>query len=128
MADSEAQVDVVKNKHDAEFTADAAKYKEKCKEAHILEAELEVTNKKVGVVGDDNADDENDVDAHKCKVVAKPKAQVSITHVAFGDTADTATRVRSNNTVKNSTKSLSVKIKVLANMLKKKTTKHQDLV
>ena len=41
---------------------------------------------------------------------------------------DTATRTRSSNTVKKSTKSLSVKIKALASMLKKKTVEHQDLV
>ena len=41
---------------------------------------------------------------------------------------DTATRTRSSNTVKKSTKSLSVKIKALLNMFKKKTAEHQDLV
>jgi hypothetical protein len=31
---------------------------------------LEETNKEVGVMRDENDDDENDVDAKKCKVVA----------------------------------------------------------
>ena len=49
-------------------------------------------------------------------------------HATFGDTVDTATRIRSSNTVKKSTRSLSVKIKALVNMLKKKTAEHQYLV
>ena len=78
---------------------------------------MEETRKEVGV-GKDNVDDENDVDAKKRKVVAKLKAQISEAYAGFGDTVDTATRTRS-------TKSLSVKIKALANMLKKKTEEHQ---
>jgi hypothetical protein len=56
------------------------------------------------------------------------KAQISEAHAAFGDTVDTTTRKRSSNKVKKSTKSLSVKIKALANMFKKKTAEHHDLV
>ena len=68
---------------------------------------MEETSKEVGGMGDENDDDENDVDAKKCKVVAHLKTQISATHAAFGDTVDTATRTRSTNTVKKSTKSLS---------------------
>jgi chaperonin cofactor prefoldin len=56
------------------------------------------------------------------------QAQLYEAHEAFGDTVDTATRTRYNNTVKKTTKSLSVKIKGLANMLKKKIAEHQDLL
>ena len=93
LADFEAKIDVVEKKHDAELPAHVdAKYEEECKEAHILEAELEETNKEVGVVRDENVDDENDVDAKKCKVVAQLKSQISVAHAAFGDTVDTATK------------------------------------
>ncbi len=126
LADFEAKIAVLKNKHVAEITVAAAKYEEKCKETYILEAELEETIKAVGVVGKENADDENDVDAKKCKVVAQLKAQISEAHAAFGDTVYTATRTRSSNKVQKSTKSLSVSIKALVNMLKKKTEEHQD--
>ena len=34
---------------------------------YILEAELEETNNEVGLVGDEYDDNENDVDAKKCK-------------------------------------------------------------
>ena len=97
---------------------------------YILEAELEEKNKEAGNVGDENDDDddENHVDSKKSKVVAQLKAEIFAAHAAFGDTVDTATRTRSTNTVKKSTKSLSVKIKALANMLKKKTAEHQELV
>jgi hypothetical protein len=129
LTDFEANIVVVEKKHDAELAATAtAKYEKKCKEAHMLEAELEETNIEVEVVGDENDDDANDVGAKKCKVVAQPKANISAAHATFGDTVDTATRTRSNNTVKKSTKSLSVKIKALANMLMKKTTEHHNLV
>jgi len=87
---------------------------------------LEETSKEVGALGDENNDNENDVDAKKCKVVAQLKAQISAAHAAFSDTAGTATRTRSSNTVNKSTKSLSVKIKAIANMLKKKTSEHQE--
>jgi len=105
LADFEAKIVVLEKKHDAELDATAAKYEEKYKEAHILEAELEETNKEVGFVGDENDDDKNDVDAKKCKVVAQPKAQISAAHATFADTEDTATRKRSDNTVKKSTRS-----------------------
>ena len=74
MADFEAKIVVLEEKHDAEVAAVAAKYEEKCKEAYIFEADLEETSKEVGVLGDENDDDENDVDAKKCKVVAQLKA------------------------------------------------------
>ena len=45
MADFEAKIADVKKKHDAERVVDVAKYEEKCKKVHILEAELEETNK-----------------------------------------------------------------------------------
>jgi hypothetical protein len=128
LADFEAKIVVLEEKHDAKITAAAAKYEEKCKEAYILEAELEETRKKLGVMGEENDDDESDVDAKKRKVIAGLKAQISEAHAAFGDTVDTATRTRSSNTVKKPTKSLSVKIKALANMFQKKTAEHQDLV
>ncbi len=67
-------------------------------------------------MGDKRVDDANDVDAKKCKVIAHLKAQIFVAHAAFGDMVDTATRTRSNNTVEKSTKSLSVKIKALANI------------
>jgi hypothetical protein len=57
----------------------------------ILAAELEETNKEVGDMGDENVDDENDVDAKKCKEVAYVKAQISAAHASSGDTVDTAT-------------------------------------
>jgi hypothetical protein len=60
--------------------------------------------------------------------VARLHSQISEAHVAFGDTVDTAIRTRYNNAVKKSTKSLSVKFKELANILKKKIAEHQDLV
>ena len=110
LADFEAKIAVLEEKHDAEIIVATAKYEEKCKEAYILEAELEETSKELGVVGEENANDENDADAKKCKVVAKPKAQSSEAHAAFGDTVDTATRTRSSKKVKKSTKSLSVKL------------------
>ncbi len=91
LSDFEANIVVLEKKHDAELVVDAAKYKEKCKEAHILEAELEETNKEVGVVGDENDDDENDVDAKICKVVVQLKAKIYAAHAPFGDTVDTAT-------------------------------------
>ena len=62
MADYEAKIADVEKKHYAEFVVVAAKYEEKCKEVHILEAELEKTNKDVGHVVDDNDDGENYVD------------------------------------------------------------------
>jgi hypothetical protein len=37
---------------------------------------LEETSKEVEVLGDENDDDENDVDAKKCKVVAQMKAEI----------------------------------------------------
>ena len=83
LADIEAKIVVLEKKHDAELDAAAAKYEEKCKEAHIHEAEMEETNKEVGVVGDENDDDENDVDAKKCKVLAHLKAQISAAHAAL---------------------------------------------
>ena len=52
LADFEAKLAVAEKKHDAELVVVASKYEEKCKEAHILETELEVTNKEVGVMGD----------------------------------------------------------------------------
>jgi hypothetical protein len=128
LADFEAKIAVLEEKYDAEIIVASAKCEEKCKEAYILEAELEETRKEVGVVGEENVDDENDVDAKKCKVVAKLKAQISEARDAFGDTVDTATRIRSSKKVKKSTKSLNVKIKALATMLKKKTAGNQDLV
>jgi len=108
LADFEAKIAVLEEKHDAELVDVAVKYEEKCKEACILEAELEEASKEVGVVGDENDDDENDVDAKKCKVVAQLKAQISAAHATLGDTVDTATRTRSSNEMKKSTKSLSV--------------------
>jgi hypothetical protein len=75
LVDFEAKIAVLEEKHAAKVTAAATKYEEKCKEAYILEAELKETRKEVGVVGEENAHDENDVDAKKCKVVAQLKAQ-----------------------------------------------------
>ena len=128
LADFEANIAFVEKKYDVEIVSVVAKYEEKCKELHILEAELEDTNKEVGDVGDENVDDENNVDAKKSKEVAQLKAHISEANVAYGDTVDTATRTRSNNTLKKSTKALSVKIKAFANMLKKKIAGHQDLM
>ena len=64
LADFEAKIHILEEKHVAVITATAAKYEEKCKKAYILEAELEETRKEVGV-GEDNVDDENDVDARE---------------------------------------------------------------
>ncbi len=47
LVDFEAKIDVVEKNHDVELVAAAAKYEKKCKEAHILEAELGVKNKEV---------------------------------------------------------------------------------
>ena len=91
LADFEANISVLEKKHNAKLVAAVAKYEEKCKEAHILEAELEETNKEVGFMGDENDDDENDVDAKNCKVVLQLKAKISAAHAPFGDTVDTAT-------------------------------------
>ena len=88
LADFKAKIVVLEETHDAEITPVAAKYEENCKEAYILEAELEEMSKEVGVVGEENANDENNVDAKKCKVVAQLKAKISEAHVAFGDTVD----------------------------------------
>ena len=105
MAYFEAKIAVVEKKYDAELAvAAAAKYEEKCKEAHILEAKLEEMNKKVRLVGDENDDDESYVEAKKSKVVAQLKAQISAAHTDFCDTVDAATRTMSNNIVKKSTK------------------------
>ena len=102
MADFEAKIVILEEKHDAQIVvATAAKYEEKCKETYILGAELEETSKEVGVVRDKNDDDANDVDAKKCKVVAQLKAHIYVAHAAFAGTVDTVTRTRSNNTVKN---------------------------
>jgi len=91
LADFEAKIVVLEEKHDAEVVVAAAKYEEKGKEAYILQAELEETSKKVRVLGDENDDDENDVDAKTCTVVAQLKAEIFAAHAAFGDTVDTAT-------------------------------------
>ena len=77
LADFEATIVVLEEKHDREIVVVAAKYEEKCKKAYIHEAELEETSKEVGVLGDENDDDDdNDVDAKKCKVVAHLKAEI----------------------------------------------------
>ena len=131
---SRSQARQCRKKHDAKLTAATAKYGEKCEEAHIIDAEMEETNKDARDLEDYNDVDANDYDdvdifayAKSCKEVARLRAQISEAHATFDDTMDTATQTRSN-TVKKSTKSLSVKIKELANMFKKQIAEHQDCV